>query len=219
MSKIMSQTTPDTPEIHHYIKGLFAKEDTLLRQVREGLAKQGLPEIAIDPEEGAFLHLLVRLSKARRILEIGTLAGYSTLWLARALPENGRIVTIEKSPVHARIARQNFQAAGLEERILLLVGEARQLLAKVTSYAPFDFVFVDADKEGYPDYYALAMDLVPTGGVIAFHNALWGGSVARDVHGPTIDAIRDFNQMVADDPRVISHIYPAGDGTLIAVKL
>ncbi|WP_299028998.1 O-methyltransferase [uncultured Thermanaerothrix sp.] len=214
----MSQTSPDTPEIHRYIAHLFAREDTLLRQVRESLAEHGLPEIAIEPEEGAFLHLLVKLSRARRILEIGTLAGYSTLWLARAVPKDGLIITIEKSLLHAKIARQNFRAAGFEDRILLLTGEARQLLPKLTPYAPFDFVFVDADKEGYPTYYAQIMDLIPSGGVIAFHNALWGGSVALDIHGPVIDGIREFNQMVADDPRVVSHIYPAGDGTLIVVK-
>jgi caffeoyl-CoA O-methyltransferase len=190
----------------------------VLRQVREASFDQGLPDIAITPEEGAFLSLLVRLCRARRVLEIGTLVGYSTLWLARALPPDGIVVTVEKSARHAAIARQNFERAGLAERILLLEGEAKHLLSKAARLGPFDFVFIDADKEGYPFYYDWALTMVPSGGVIAFHNALWGGSVALPFHGPAIDAIRNFNHMIANDSRVVAHIYPAGDGTLIAVK-
>ncbi|MGB9800586.1 MAG: O-methyltransferase [Thermanaerothrix sp.] len=214
----MPQTTPDSPNIHDYITRLFAPEDKILRQVREASLDQGLPDIAITPEEGAFLSLLVRLCRARRVLEIGTLVGYSTLWLARALPPDGIVVTIEKSARHAALARQNFERAGLAERILLLEGEAKHLLSKAARLGPFDFVFIDADKEGYPFYYDWALTMVPSGGVIAFHNALWGGSVALPFHGPAIDAIRNFNHMIANDSRVVAHIYPAGDGTLIAVK-
>lgn len=214
----MPQTTPDSPNIHDYITRLFAPEDMVLRQVREASFDQGLPDIAITPEEGAFLSLLVRLCRARRVLEIGTLVGYSTLWLARALPPDGIVVTVEKSARHAAIARQNFERAGLAERILLLEGEAKHLLSKAARLGPFDFVFIDADKEGYPFYYDWALTMVPSGGVIAFHNALWGGSVALPFHGPAIDAIRNFNHMIANDSRVVAHIYPAGDGTLIAVK-
>lgn len=214
----MPQTTPDSPNIHDYITRLFAPEDMVLRQVREASFDQGLPDIAITPEEGAFLSLLVRLCRARRVLEIGTLVGYSTLWLARALPPDGIVVTVEKSARHAALARQNFERAGLAERILLLEGEAKHLLSKAARLGPFDFVFIDADKEGYPFYYDWALTMVPSGGVIAFHNALWGGSVALPFHGPAIDAIRNFNHMIANDSRVVAHIYPAGDGTLIAVK-
>jgi predicted O-methyltransferase YrrM len=214
----MPQTTPDSHDIHEYIAHLFAQEDEILRWVRESLIEQGLPDVAITPEEGAFLSLLVRLCRAHHVLEIGTLAGYSTLWIARALPPDGIVVTIEKSARHAALARQNFERAGLAGQILLLEGEAKRLLSKAARWGPFDFVFIDADKEGYPYYYDCALNLVPSGGVIAFHNALWGGSVALPFHGPVIDAIRDFNRMVANDPRVVAHIYPAGDGTLIAVK-
>ncbi len=214
----MPQTTPDSPNIHDYITRLFAPEDKVLRQVREASFDQGLPDVAITPEEGAFLSLLVRLCRARRVLEIGTLVGYSTLWLARALPPEGIVVTVEKSARHAALARQNFERAGLAERIVLLEGEAKHLLSKAARLGPFDFVFIDADKEGYPFYYDWALTMVPSGGVIAFHNALWGGSVALPFHGPAIDAIRNFNHMIANDSRVVAHIYPAGDGTLIAVK-
>ncbi len=211
--------TPDTPQIHAYIQSLFAREDETLRRVREESAAQGLPQIAVGPEEGAFLHLLVRLSGARRVLEIGTLAGYSAIWMGRALPEGGHLYTIEKSPRHAVAARRNFQRAGVEQRVTLLEGDAATMLKHAARHAPFDFVFIDADKEGYPRYYAWALEHIPAGGVVAAHNALWGGSVARqDLHGPAIDAVRDFNRMVADDPRVTAHIYPAGDGTLVAVK-
>ncbi len=201
-----------------YVSALFAREDEALRQIRLETPSQGLPEIAITPEEGAFLHLLARLSGARRILEIGTLAGYSAVWMARALPPEGLLVTIEKSPRHAAIARRNFGRAAVSERILLLEGEAQDMLAQAEEHAPFDFVFLDADKEGYPAYYEWALARLPAGGVIAAHNALWGGSVARPARGPLIDAIREFNRMVAEDRRVTAHLYPAGDGTLIAVK-
>jgi len=214
----MAQTTPDTSEIHVYITHLFAREDEILRQIRETTSEQGLPEIAITPEEGAFLHLLVRLSKARKALEIGTLAGYSAIWIARALPENGILFTIEKSARHAAVAHSNFEQAGVSGKIRILQGEAEAVLKKIAHEAPFDFVFVDADKEGNPDYYEWALQHIPSGGVIAVHNALWGGSVVKDVHGPIIDQVRAFNQKVAEDPRVVSHLYPAGDGMLIAVK-
>lgn len=214
----MSLTTPSTPEIHDYITALFAAEDEVLRRIRDESAEQGLPQIAVSPEEGAFLGLLVRLCKARRVLEIGTLAGYSTIWMARALPADGYLVTIEKSAAHAEIARQNFALAGLQGKIRLLVGQASLMLKKAAAFAPFDLIFIDADKERLPEYYEWALRHLPSGGVIAVHNALWGGSVAGEISSPIIEAVRHFNRMVAQDERVTAHLYPAGDGTLIAVK-
>ncbi|GAP09012.1 predicted O-methyltransferase [Bellilinea caldifistulae] len=214
----MALRTPPTPEIEAYITGLFAREDDILRQIREQSAEQGLPQIAVSPEEGAFLALLVRLCKARRILEIGTLAGYSAIWMARALPADGYLVTIEKSSVHAEVARRNFALAGLEGKIRLLVGQASLMLKKAAALAPYHLIFMDADKEGYPQYYEWALKHLPSGGVIAAHNALWGGSVAGEASSPIIEAVRSFNRMVAQDERVTAHLYPAGDGTLIAVK-
>ncbi|GIV62914.1 MAG: O-methyltransferase [Bellilinea sp.] len=214
----MALHTPPTPEIEAYITALFAQEDDVLHRIREESAEQGLPQIAVSPEEGAFLALLVRLCKARRILEIGTLAGYSTVWMARALPADGFLVTIEKSSVHAEVARRNFALAGLEGKIRLLVGQASLMLKKAAALAPYDLIFLDADKEGYPQYYEWALQHLPAGGVIAAHNALWGGSVAGEASSPIIEAVRNFNRMVSQDERVSAHLYPAGDGTLIAVK-
>lgn len=214
----MSLTSPQAPEIQAYITALFAPEDEILRHVRESSAEQGLPQIAVSPEEGAFLGLLVRLCKARRILEIGTLAGYSTIWMGRALPPDGYLVTIEKSAVHAEIARQNFALAGLQGKIRLLVGEASLMLKKAAAFAPYDLIFIDADKERLSEYYDWAIRHLPPGGVIAVHNALWGGSVVGEASGPIIEAVRDFNRRVAQDERVTAHLYPAGDGTLIIVK-
>ncbi len=214
----MALSTPPIPEIPAYITALFAREDDILRQVREQSAEHGLPQIAVSPEEGAFLALLVRLCKARRVLEIGTLAGYSAIWMARALPPDGYLVTIEKSAVHAGIARRNFALAGLEGKIRLLEGQASLMLKKAAALAPYDLIFMDADKEGYPEYYEWALQRLPAGGVVAAHNALWGGSVAGEASGPIIEAVRSFNRMVAQDERVTAHLYPAGDGTLIAVK-
>lgn len=214
----MSLETSPSAQIQAYIASLFAVEDEVLRQIREQTVEQGLPQIAVSAEEGAFLALLVRLCRARRVLEVGTLAGYSTVWMARALPADGYLVTIEKSAVHAEIARRNFTLAGVEGKIRLLIGQANLMLKKAAAFAPYDLIFLDADKEGYPQYYEWALRHLPSGGVIAAHNALWGGSVAGNVSSPIIEAVRSFNLRVARDERVAAHLYPAGDGTLIAVK-
>ena len=214
----MFPETPPSAQIQAYISNLFAVEDEALQQIRQQTAEQGLPQIAVSAEEGAFLALLVRLCRARRVLEIGTLAGYSTVWMARALPADGYLVTIEKSAVHAKIARRNFRLAGVEGKIRLLIGQASLMLKKAAAFAPYDLIFLDADKEGYPYYYEWALQHLPSGGVIAAHNALWGGSVAGNASSPIIEAVRSFNSMVARDERVAAHLYPAGDGTLIAVK-
>ncbi|MEW6181445.1 MAG: O-methyltransferase [Chloroflexota bacterium] len=214
----MPLTAPLTPEIQAYITGLFAQEDDILRRIRQQSEEEGLPQIAVSAEEGAFLALLVRLCRARRVLEIGTLAGYSTVWMARALPPDGFLITVEKSAAHAQLARRNFALAGVEGKIRLLVGQANLMLKKAAAFSPFDLIFLDADKENNADYYEWALQHLPSGGVVAVHNALWGGSVVSEATSPIIEAVRGFNQMVAADNRVSAHLYPAGDGTLIAVK-
>ncbi|RME13388.1 MAG: O-methyltransferase [Ardenticatenia bacterium] len=201
-----------------YISNLFAAEDDVLRQIRANIEAAGLPMITIRPEEGRFLQLLVMLTGGRRVLEIGTLGGYSGTWLARGLAPEGRLWTLEKSSKHAEVARANFALAGVSEQIEIVEGDAHQLLPKMAVHAPFDLVFIDAEKEGYTDYYAWAVEHVRLGGVIAAHNAFAQGRIANEPESEAARNMDAFNRMVSEDSRVEATIFPAGDGTLIAVR-
>jgi caffeoyl-CoA O-methyltransferase len=212
-------TTYNNP-VSYYIADLFAREDRPLRQAIEGSAAHGLPTIGVTAEEGRFLQFLARSCGAQRALEIGTLGGYSGIWIARGLAPGGKLITLERDPQHARVAQENFLAAGVAGQIEIRLGEARQSLQALASQQPFDFVFIDADKGGYRFYFEWALEHVRLGGVIAAHNALWYGKVfdPSDQEADTL-AIRDFNRWVAQNQRVISTIFPGGDGTLVAVKI
>lgn len=211
--------TTYNPLLSEYTAALFAVEDEILTHIRQATLNAGLPDIAITPEEGAFLQLMARLVGARRIVEIGTLGGYSAVWLGRALPPQGKLFSLEKSPTHARLARQHLEQAGLSQTVQVLTGDAHQLLPGLQQHAPFDMVFADAEKSGLRAYFAWAIENLRPGGLFACHNAYWGGSVAGALHGEIIDQTREFNRFVAAHPQVQAHIYPAGDGTLLAVKL
>jgi predicted O-methyltransferase YrrM len=203
-----------------YISGLFAQEDAALQRARQDSPARGLPAINIKPEEGRFLQFLVRASGARKVVEIGTLGGYSGIWIARGLPPEGKLVTLEIQPAHAEVARQHFEAAGVLDRVEIRIGEANRLLRDLSSQAPFDFIFIDADKSGYPTYLDWALENTLLGGIIAAHNAFRKGSVAGlsepDEHTQTM---RVFNERFAREKRLLSTIYPAGDGTLVGVKV
>ncbi len=202
-----------------YISNLFAGEDAALQHTRENTPLQGLPAIGIRPEEGQFLHFLVSASKARRAVEIGTLGGYSGTWIARALPAGGRLITVEQDPHHAAVASRHFAAAGLDGKVEMRIGNAHEVIKSLSKEGPFDFIFIDAEKDGYPDYYEWAVDNLASGGVLAAHNALMHGSVSDPGnHELSTNMMRGFNQRAADDPRVTSTIYPGGDGMLVAVK-
>jgi caffeoyl-CoA O-methyltransferase len=203
-----------------YITELFAGEDEALRLAREDSPQKGLPAISVKPEEGRFLQFLVRACSASNALEIGTLGGYSGTWIARGLAPGGRLITLEKDPHHAGVAREHFTAGGVAELIEVRVGNAHELLAQLTREGPFDFIFIDAEKEGYHAYFDWSLENTRVGGVIAAHNAFRGGSVVGSVADDAYSEImRKFNRRVAREPGVISTIYPAGDGTLVAVKI
>ena len=207
-------------QLSQYIVDLFAQEDQAQQRVRLDSPKLGLPDINIMPEEGRFLQFLVLAIGAHKALEIGTLGGYSGIWIARGLAPGGRLITLEKESQRARIAQAHFDTAGVSDRVEIRVGEANPLLEQLRAETPFDFVFIDADKECNPAYLDWALDNTRMGGVIAVHNAFRGGSVAgtrqNDDHG---EVMRAFNRRVASEPRLISTIFPAGDGTVIAVKI
>jgi caffeoyl-CoA O-methyltransferase len=217
----MERMTTYNETLSAYIRDTFAAEDETLRWIRQECEAQGLPPIMINAEEGAFLHFLVAAIHAKRVVEIGTLGGYSGTWIARALPADGQLFTLEVDPEHAAVARGSFERAGLSSRVRVLEGDAEQTLPTLVEDGPYDFVFIDADKVGYPAYQDWALENLRAGGVLAAHNAFaFGGQVAdEDSEDKAVGVIRQFNQRLADETRVAATIYPAGDGIAIAVLL
>jgi caffeoyl-CoA O-methyltransferase len=188
-----------------YIDGLFVPGDPALEGALRAAAEAGLPEIHVSPAQGKLLYLLARLCGARRILEIGTLAGYSAIWLARALPEGGRLVSLEFSPQHAGVARANLERAGLAARCEVIVGPALESLAALASRgeAPFDMIFIDADKPGYTAYLDWAVRLARPGSLLVADNVVREGRVlSPDPADASAIGARDFNAALAADPRV-----------------
>lgn len=160
----------------------------------------GLPAINVAPNQGKLLMLLAQTAGARRILEIGTLGGYSTIWLARALPADGRLVTLEYSPKHAEVARRNIARAGFAAQVEVKVGAALETLPSVEG--PFDFIFLDADKTGYPDYFRWALKLARPGAVIVADNVVRAGKVADPKGDANAEGVRRMMQLAAAEPRV-----------------
>jgi caffeoyl-CoA O-methyltransferase len=201
-----------------YITETFARPDDALEQILTNIPARGLPAIAIKPEEGRFLQFLVAASGARRAVEIGTLGGYSGTWLARGLPADGKLITLEVEPHHADVAREHFALAGVDDKVEVRVGNAHDRLPGLAAEGPFDFCFIDAEKSGYHAYLDWALANVRAGGVIAAHNAFRGGALL-DETDQSADAglMREFNQRFAREPRLLSIIFPAGDGTLAGV--
>lgn len=206
-------------QLSAYIQSLFAVEDEELVKARENSVKNGLPAMNINAEEGRFLQFLVRLIGARNAVEIGTFFGYSSTWIARGLIPGGKLITIEKDPKHAEIARQNFESVGIAETVELHVGDAKHILNQVQEGGPFDFVFIDADRPNYPHFFEWALEHLRVGGILAAHNAFIKGTVAGIGEDQEHSAImRQFNRHVAENGQLTSTIFPAGDGTLVAVK-
>ena len=194
-----------------YIERLFAVEDEALAENRAATEAAGLPSIAVTPTLGKLLYLVARLVSARRVLEVGTLGGYSTTWLARALPADGRLVTLELDAAHARVARENLERAAVAGLVDIRVGPA---LASLQAMArdgepPFDLVFIDADKVGYVDYLDWSVRLSRPGTVILADNVIRDGRVLDEVPEAASDrGIKRFNEALAAHPRLESLILP-----------
>ena len=200
-----------------YISQLFAPEDALLASLREEADRSGLPPIAISADEGRLLQVLLTAVRARRVLEVGTLGGYSAIWMARALPEDGRLLSLEIEPAHADFARRYIDRAGLTDRVEIRVGRALDVLPSLDG-EHFDAVFLDADKEPLPTYFEWALRLLQPGGLLIADNTLWGGRVLDDSEQDekTI-AVREFNRRMATDPRILGIIVPTHDGVAVGV--
>ncbi len=204
--------------LSQYITALFAPPDAVLQQVLANLPVRGLPEVTIKPEEGRFLQFLVAACGARRVVEIGTLGGYSGLWLARGLPPEGCLITLERDPLHAEVAREHFALAGLAGRVEVRLGDAHDLLPELTPAGPYDFCFIDAEKQDYDFYLDWALANLRPGGIVAAHNAFRRGEVVNDRnHAPDVEQVRAINRRFATDPRLLSTLFPAGDGLAIGV--
>jgi predicted O-methyltransferase YrrM len=200
-----------------YLAALFAPEDETLLALREEADRSGLPPISISPDEGRLLQVLLRAVGARRVLEVGTLGGYSAIWMARALPVDGHLLTLEIEPAHAEFARRHLARAGVAERVEVRVGRALDLLPALDGER-FDAVFLDADKEPLPTYFDWALRLLRPGGVLIADNALWGGRVLDGrVDDDATRAVREFNRKLATDPRVIGIVVPTHDGVGIGI--
>jgi predicted O-methyltransferase YrrM len=200
-----------------YITALFSAEDEILASLREEADRTGLPPIAISADEGRLLQVLLTAIGARRVLEVGTLGGYSAICMARALPPDSRLTTIEIEPAHAEFARRYVARAGLTERVEVKVGRALEVLPSLDGER-FDAMFLDADKEPLPTYFDWGLRLVRPGGLIIADNALWGGRVFDGEPGDEkTRAVRELNRRMSTDPRVLGIIVPTHDGVGVAV--
>ncbi len=201
-----------------YAAALNAPESEAQAWVRAEMERRDLPMIQVSALEGRLLAVLAATVGARRVLEVGTLGGYSGLWLLSLLPEDARLVTLERVPEHAEVAREAFRRAGVADRVRLVLGDARETLEELTDGPPFDLVFVDADKTGYPHYREKAAELLRPGGLLLGDNAFWEGKVADPGDDPdeATRAILAFNRELAEDPRFEAVTIPIRDGLAIA---
>jgi len=214
----MGVIVPDAVE--RYLAGLNHSADALLVELAREGARRDLP--LVDAEVGALLSVLATAAGATRILEIGTAIGYSGLWLARALPSTGMLLTIEMNPERAREARENFARAGLAERVSVMVGDAQRLVSKVSG--PFDLIFQDGDKRQYAPLLDRLVGLLRPGGLLVADNVLWDGEVvpgflSRPQRDPDdTRAIVEFNERVASHPQLKTAVVPLRDGVSISVR-
>jgi len=202
-----------------YVRQLFAGEDELLEELRYEISRQDLPEIYISAEVGRLLQVLLASIGARRVLEIGTLGGYSAIWMARALPTDGHVLSLELDPERAAFAREFVARAGLEAVVEVRVGDARKVLKQLVAEAgaPYDAVFIDADKESYVEYLERSLELVRPGGLIIADNAFRDGRVLDEDPDEATRGVQRYNERIASHPRLASTVIPIRDGVAVSV--
>ncbi len=215
--------TPITDQMADYMRAITLREPEPLRRLREETEDHPHASMQTSPEQGQFLHLIAKVTAARKTLEVGVFMGYSSAWVALALPPGGRVVACDRSEEFTRRARQTWRETGVEDRIDLRLAPALDTLqALVTDgqAGTFDFAFIDADKGNYSNYYECALRLLRPGGLIAADNTLWKGTVVDpDDHSEDTVAIREFNRKLHADPRITLTLVPLGDGLTLAYKL
>lgn len=205
-------------KVSEYIVSLFAAEDRLLAALREEADRTGMPPASVSADTGRLLQLLIRTIGARRVLEVGTLGGYSAIWMGRALPPGGSLVTIEREPEHAAFAERYIEQAGLTAAVSVRRGRAVDVLPSLDG-EEFDLVFLDADRTSLLTYLDWALRLVRRGGLIVAANTLCGGRVATAdaTDSEDVRTVREFNQRVAADQRLTSILIPAYDGLVVSL--
>jgi caffeoyl-CoA O-methyltransferase len=195
--------------VDEYINGLFAQEDFVLTAARDSIVAAEIPDASVSASQGSFLQLMARLVRASRILELGTFAGYSTIWLARGLTGQGKLISIEANPVHAQLAMANLERAGLSDRVDLRIGKGLDLLPAIAAapFDPFDLVFIDADKPPYTEYFHWALRLSRPGTLLIFDNVVREGKVLNpSSDDPAVRGVRRLNEALAAEPRVSATI-------------
>jgi caffeoyl-CoA O-methyltransferase len=220
MSRVHTQLTDPLAE---YLRQVTLREPEPLQRLRESTEDHPRASMQTSPEQGQFLHVLTRILGARKTLEVGVFLGYSSTWVALALPSDGKIVACDVSEEYTTRARQTWREAGVEPKIELYIAPALETLDALIAEGrsgEFDFAFIDADKANYANYYERALALVRRGGVVAVDNVLWDGNVVdASIHDADTEAIRAFNRKLHADKRVALTLVPLGDGLTIACKL
>lgn len=211
----MKQESHYKPSVVELVRRLYGSEDEVLVAARRRAQKAGMPLIEVAPEDGAILAALVAAISPRRLVEIGTLFGYSAIRMARSLPPDAKVVSVESEARHAEVAALNVEAAGMGDRVEILVGEAAEVLTSVEG--PVDLVFIDADKTGYPEYLEWARGALRPGGVVLGDNAFLGGGVVEPTNR-SAEAMRRFLERLANDPAWTAAMIPTLEGLAMGVR-
>ena len=216
--------SPELPSALNYVEALYAKEDAGLRAVRERLIKAGRWGVNIGANEGRILQLLMRVKNVKTVVEIGALYGYSAIWMARALPTDGHLFTIERDEVASQMAQTSFDECGVSARVTLLRGDAADHLKVLLERGPFDMVFIDANKSAYVEYLEWAYRALRPGGLVVADNTLLGGGVLNEEKPANLSVkqwteMRRFNALVADESRFFATMLPTAEGLTVAIRL
>jgi caffeoyl-CoA O-methyltransferase len=208
------------PQIDKYVTELFKPQDTILFEIVQRAARESLPPIHVSALDGRYLEIITLAVGARKAVEIGTLAGYSGVSIARGLAPKGKLFTFEFSDHHAKVAEKSFKKAGLSSKVEIFVGPALDNLPKIESQGPFDLVFIDADKGNYPAYLEWSIRNLRVGGIFLGDNTFAWGKISDSKSKDTnVKALREFNRIAATHPRFRSTILPTGEGLTIGVKI
>jgi caffeoyl-CoA O-methyltransferase len=194
--------------VDEYVNGLFGGEDEALRKTVQSIKDENIPPISVSANQGKFLQVLAKVANAKKILEIGTLAGYSTIWMARALPHDGKLISLELDPHHAAVAKNNIAVAGLADRVEIRIGKAMDSLQQLVreGAGPFDMIFIDADKPPYKEYFELSLKLSRPGTLIIADNVIRDGKVLLEKTDEMAEGAKRFNAALAANNSVSATI-------------